>query len=119
VRTLRLYADQVFDEATYGIVSADSSAALPGAITVEVRYADIQTGVSGATYQPMIWDKIVSRDRQLQGNGQLSFDVRTNAYITTRFVQFRITLRGAGDVVLLAQENNDLLLQEDERQLQV
>lgn len=119
VRTLRLYADQVFDEATYGIVSADSSAVLPGAITVEVRYADIQTGVSSGTYQPMIWDKIVSRDRQLQGNGQLTFDVRTNSAITTRFVQFRITLRSAGDVVLLAQENNDLLLQEDERQLQV
>jgi len=119
VRTLRLYADQVFDEATYGIVSADSSAALPGAITVEVRYADVQTGVSGAAYQPMIWDKVVSRDRQLQGNGQLSFDVRTTASITTRFIQFRITLRSAGDAVLLAQENNDLLLQEDERHLQV
>lgn len=119
VRTLRLYADQVFDEATLGIVSTDPNLALPGAITVEMRYADTAAGIAGATYQPMIWDKVVSHDYKLAGNGQLSFGVRTMSYITTRCIQLRITLRGAGDPVLLAQENNDLLLQEDERQIQV
>ena len=119
VRALRLYADQVFDEATLGVVSLDTNVLLPGAITVEMRYADTPAGIAGATYQPMIWDKVVSHDDKLVGNGQLSFAVRTLSYITTRCIQLRITLRSAGEPLLLAQENNDLLLQEDERQIQV
>jgi hypothetical protein len=119
VRTLRLYADQVFEETTLGIVSADTNLVLPGAITVEMRYADSPTAIAGATYQPMIWDKVVSHDHKFEGNGQLNVEVRTLSYITTRCIQLRITLRSAGDPVLLAQENYDLLLQEDERQIQV
>jgi hypothetical protein len=84
-----------------------------------MRYADSPTGIAGATYQPMIWDKVVSHDHKFAGNGQLNVEVRTLSYITTRCIQLRITLRGTGDPVLLAQENNDLLLQEDERQIQV
>jgi hypothetical protein len=119
VRNLRLYADQTFDESILQVVSADDSPSLPGAITVEMRYADDPSGIAAAVYQPMIWDKIVSHDHRLAGNGQLAFKVITASYITTRCMQFRITLRSAGDIVFLTQENNDLLLQEDERQLRV
>lgn len=119
VRAVRVYADQVFDEATFKIVSADEAVLLPGAITFEIRYADDPAGIAGATYQPMIWDKAISHDHTFGGNGKLSFDLRNSTFISTRCMQLRITLRNAGDIVLLAQENNDLLLQEDERGIQV
>lgn len=120
IRTLRLYAEQVFDEATFQLVSSDASLTLPGAITIEMRYADKPTGMAYATYQPMIWDMIVSHDHRFYGNGHRHFEIRTNRFITTRCMQFRITLRNAGDdIIVLAQEDDELLLQEDERKLQV
>lgn len=119
VRTIRLYAEQVFYEAIYKIVSSENDGRLPGAITVEMRHAEDQARIATTSFRPMVWDKIPSQDAALRGNGNLTFNVRGASFITTRYVQFRITLRNAPDLVLLAQEDSSLLLQEDERQIRV
>jgi hypothetical protein len=119
VRTIRLYAEQVFYEAIDKIVSVENDGRLPGAITVEMRYADDQARIATSAFRSMIWDKIPSLDAAMRGNGSLGFNVRGAGFITTQYVQFRIVLRNVADLVLLAQEDNSLLLQEDERQIQV
>lgn len=119
VRTIRLYAEQVFYEAIYKIVSFENDGRLPGAITVEMRHSEDQVMIASASFRSMIWDKVPSQDAAQRGNGSVNFNVKDAGFITTRYVQFRITLRNSGELILLAQEDNSLLLQEDERQIQV
>jgi hypothetical protein len=119
VRTIRLYAEQLFDEATFRVVSFNNDSYLPGAITFELRYADEEPDVSLSNYESMIWDMSPSHDHADYSNGDVTFKVTSSTFITTRYVQLRITLRNAEDILLLAQENGSLLLQEDEHQIQI
>jgi hypothetical protein len=112
MRTLHLFANQIFSDAVLTRVSVLTDRLLPSAIAAEMRWGDTIDELNAASYNLMIWDKVVSVDEQATGNGQLSFVVPEESWISARFVQIKVTLTKAEELILLSQESGYELLQE-------
>lgn len=117
VRTLGrvdLFADQYFSPDFFGSVTFNQDTInAPRPITFLLRYHNNDRDIFKTEYKEFIWDKILTVDSSNRGNGDPKFNPLTERYITARFVQVKIVLRHTSESFFIAQENSDLILQED------
>lgn len=115
-----LFADQYFSPDFFGSVTFNQDTIKPPRpITFLMRYHVNDRDIFKTEYKEFIWDKIPTVDTSGRGNGDPGFNPLTERLITARFVQVKIVLRHTTDTFFIAQENADLILQENGSKLKL